>query len=214
MKGDVRANALNVVKEILKDTKRIRFEGNNYSKEWQDEAEKRGLPNNKNTPEALAEYLKDDTVKLFEKYKILSKRELLSKTGIKLETYVKIMEIEIKESINIAYTQIAPAIAKHLANTAKTYVSLKESGIESRALFEEAKNIEALYSDVKNNIEILKKDLLELESIEDLHEKAIAFAGKGAKSMHNLRVSVDKAEEFVADDLWPMAKYQRLIANL
>ncbi|HOF01411.1 MAG TPA: glutamine synthetase III [Spirochaetota bacterium] len=214
MKGDVRANALNVVKEILKDTKRIRFEGNNYSKEWQDEAEKRGLPNNKNTPEALAEYLKDDTIKLFEKYKILSKRELLSKTDIKLETYVKIMEIEIKESINIAYTQITPAIAKHLANTAKTYSSLKESGIESRALFEEAKNIESLYSDVKSAIETLKKDLLELESIEDLHKKAIAFAGKGATSMHNLRVSVDKAEEFVADDLWPMAKYQKLITKL
>lgn len=214
MKGDVRANALTVVKEILKDTKRIRFEGNNYSKEWQDEAEKRGLPNNKNTPDALAEYLKDDTIKLFEKYKILSKRELLSKTEIKLETYVKIMEIEIKESINIAYTQIAPAIAKHLSNTAKTYASLKESGIDSRALLDEAKNIESLYSDVKSKIETLKKDLSELESVEDLHKKAIAFAGKGAKSMNNLRVSVDKAEEFVADDLWPMAKYQKLITKL
>lgn len=214
MKGDVRANALTVVKEILKDTKRIRFEGNNYSKEWQDEAEKRGLPNNKNTPKALAEYLKDDTIKLFEKYKILSKRELLSKTEIKLETYVKIMEIEIKESINIAYTQIAPAIVKHLSNTAKTYVSLKESGIDSRALLDEAKIIESLYSDVKSAIETLKKDIYELECIEDLHEKARAFAGKGAKSMHNLRVSVDKAEEFVADDLWPMAKYQKLITKL
>lgn len=214
MKGDVRANALNVVKEILKNTKRIRFEGNNYSKEWQEEAEKRGLPNNKNTPEALTAYMKEEAIELFEKYKILSKRELLSKTEIKLETYVKIMEIEIKESINIAYTQIAPAIAKHLSNTAKTYVSLKESGIESRALLEEAKNIESIYSDVKSSIETLKKDLLELESIEDLHKKALAFAGKGAASMNKLRVSVDKAEEFVADDLWPMAKYHKLITKL
>ena len=213
MKGDVKANALNVIKEILKDTKRIRFEGNNYSKEWQEEAKKEACQITK-LSQNLSAYLKEDTVGLFEKYKILSKTELLSKTEIKLETYIKVMEIEIKESINIAYTQVLPAIAKHLSNTAQTYLSLKNSGLESPLLLEEVKIIESLYSDVKNNIENLKKDIVELENIEDLHKQAHAFADKGAKGMNNLRISVDKAEDIVDDKLWPMAKYHDLINKL
>ena len=117
--GNVKENAILVMKDVLKETKKVRFEGNNYAEEWHKEAAKRGLPNAKNTPEALEIMLEKDCEELFTKYGVLSKRELHSKVEIKLDAYVKVKDVELKAGLNIAKTLILPAVLEQIRRWAK-----------------------------------------------------------------------------------------------
>ena len=211
MKGDIKENTIIVLKDFLKETKRVRFEGNNYSKEWHEEAEKRGLPNTKNTPTALELFLHNDTVELFSKYNTLSKEELESKIEIKLEAYINIKDIEFKTAINIANTMILPALTEHITKTANAANSVVASGVSSTLLVKEVKMLDALFTDIKAFIADLQKSLKECEAEDDLHKQAHAYAEKGANSLAKLRAAVDSAEKVVAGNLWPMAKYQELL---
>jgi len=214
MKGDVKENAIMVLKDVLKKTKHVRFEGNNYSDEWQKEAAKRGLPNEKNTPAALAHYLKPEAIKLYEKYNILSERELHSKVEIKLENYIKIKEIEFKTAINIANTLVLPAIAKHISVIGKAAAATLSAGIKSPALLGDLEKSDKLYADVKTGIAGLEKSLNSCEAESDIFKRANLFATKGVESLETLRTAVDSSELIVADEFWPMAKYQELLNSL
>ncbi len=214
MSGDVKTNTFKLLKDIYHDTKHVRFEGNNYSEDWHKEAEKRNLPNAKNTPAALEYFLKPETIELFEKYKVLSKRELESKIEIKLETYIKIREIEYKTAINIAKTMILPATARHLTDMAKAAGAVASSGLTSKVLVDEVKLIDTLLSQIKSNIVDFEKTVSDCLSEPDLHKKALKIADKGENGLAKLREAVDTAELVVADDLWPMAKYQELLTIL
>ncbi len=213
-KGDIKANAISVMKDILKETKRVRFEGNNYSEEWHKEAEKRGLPNAKNTPEALEHFLKEEVFEVFEKFSILSREELKSKVEVKLETYNKIKDIEFKAAINISNTLVLPSLAEHISNIAGAAGAVLSAGIKSEVLLGEVKMLEGLYSDIKKGIKEFEETLGKIESEHDHHKIAYGYAEKGATALSKLRKSVDMAEEYVADNLWPMAKYQELLLVL
>ncbi|MEI6845530.1 MAG: glutamine synthetase III [Candidatus Firestonebacteria bacterium] len=214
LKGDVRANAILVLKDILKESKKVRFEGNGYSEEWHKEAAKRGLPNTKTTPEALSLFLQEEAIKLFTDFKVLSERELHSKIEIKLETYIKTKDIEFKTAKNMVKTLILPAIAKHMRKTAETALSVKTAGVASKVLAEEVKEIEGAYSDIRAKLAKFEAFQEKLEKISALHKKAEACANEGADLLLELRKLVDIAETIVADDLWPMAKYQDLLLKL
>jgi len=213
-RGDMKADAIDVLKDILNETKDVRFEGNNYSEEWHKEAEKRGLPNNKNTPHSLDQFLKEDVIKAFEQFKILSREELKSKIEIKIEAYNKIKDIEFKTAVNIANTLIIPALISHIANVATAANSVLSAGIRSEELINEVRFLEGFYSDIKAGIGSLKRVLDDIENMSDMRDKAYGYAEKGTEAFDNLRKFVDKAEEFVADDLWPLAKYQELLMVL
>ncbi len=213
-KGEVKEAAIEVFREILKETKMVRFEGNNYSEEWQAEAARRGLPNARNTPAALDEFLKEEVFEAFEKFKILTREELKSKVEIKLETYNKVKEIEYKTAINMARTLVLPALAVHLKRVADAAGAVSAAGITSRVLGDEVKFLEELYADIKERIAELSKVLSELEAEADVHTRARAFAENGEVALDRLRESVDSAEQVIADDLWPMAKYQDLLLVL
>ncbi|OGF45753.1 MAG: hypothetical protein A2452_01660 [Candidatus Firestonebacteria bacterium RIFOXYC2_FULL_39_67] len=214
LKGDVKANAILVLKDILKESKKVRFEGNGYSEEWHKEAAKRGLPNTKTTPEALSLFLKEDTIKLFTEFKVLSERELHSKIEIKLETYIKIKDIEFKTAKNMVKTLILPSVAKHMRKTAETALSVKSAGVVSKVLADEVKEIEGAYSDIRAKLAKFESFQEKLEKMGDLHKKAETCANEGAELLLELRKLVDTAETIVADDLWPMAKYQDLLLKL
>jgi len=212
--GDVKKNALEVLKEVLKETKHVRFEGNNYSDEWHAEAEKRGLPNTKNTPVALEQFLNSDVEKAFESFNILSPSELKSKIEIKLEAYNNVKEIELKTAIDMARTMVLPALVKHMGNSADTVASLMKSGVKSDKLSGDLFKLEGLYTDLSNSIDNLKGTLEKISSEADLHKMAHGYANEGDKSLGELRKFVDKSEELIADDLWPIAKYHELLSPL
>ncbi|MFH1458983.1 MAG: glutamine synthetase III [Candidatus Omnitrophota bacterium] len=213
-KGDIKQKAIEVLEKVLKETKIVRFEGNNYDEKWHNEAEKRGLPNTKNTPDALALFLEKKAVKLYEDLGILSARELHSKVEIKLEAYNKTKDIEFKVAANIARTLILPAILKQIAMLADAHIAVKGAGMKSTVIASDIKDLDKVYTDIQAGIAELEKEMLDCEKQNGELKKARAYASRGVAALVKLRAAVDKAEELIADELWPMAKYQELLLIL
>jgi glutamine synthetase len=207
---DVKQKALEVVKEIISETKNIRFEKNGYSKDWHKEAEKRGLPIAKDTPEALNFFLKEDVVKYLSEFKILNERELKSKVEIKLENYIKTKEIEYKYALKSVNTLILPAILKQIEKISKTAKNLEKLNLKSDIFVKEAKTLIQLYEDIsKHNLELNK---FVTTSHGTTAETAKKFASIGIEILEALREKVDTAEDLVANEFWPMPSYQKLLS--
>lgn len=207
--GDVKKKALEVIKEILVETKDIRFEKNGYSQDWHKEAQKRGLPNAKNTPAALKLLLDNEVVKTFAKYGIFTERELKSKVEIKLENYIKTKEIEYRYSVKVANTLMLPAILKQINALAKASKNLNKLDIKSDSFEKELKTLINIYDEVKKLVAEMET-FLALEH-KDVHETAEKFASQGVEILAKLRGQIDSAEDLVADEFWPMASYQKLL---
>ncbi len=210
---DIRESALLVLKDVFKETRRIRFEGNGYSSDWHQEGVKLGLPNARNTPEALPAYEEDDAIELMEKTHVLTKREVKAKIDIKFEYYIKTKEIEYKTAVNMARTQILPALTRQISLSASAAASLQTVGITSK-LVDDVKAFEKLYVKIKECSDTLEKMLKKAENKSQMHAKAQFLADEGETALEKLRSAVDSAEEIVAHDLWPMAKYQDLLNTL
>ncbi|MBN1798927.1 MAG: glutamine synthetase III [Spirochaetales bacterium] len=209
--GDIKAHAVVVLKDILKETKRVRFEGNNYALDWHKEAEQRGLPNVKDTSKALELFLEKSAVELFKNYRVLTDRELESKIEIKLEAYIKVKDIEFKTGINMVKTMVLPSLLRHITQVAGAAAAINSAGVSSASLKQEVTMLEKLFSKIKTCVGELEQILTECENISDIHKQAHLYAEKASEKLSALRAVVDSAEELVADDLWPLAKYQQIL---
>jgi glutamine synthetase len=190
--------AIEVVKETYVDSKRICFSGDNYSEEWHAEAEQRGLKNLKTTPDALLEVIADDSVAAFEKYSVLSKRELESRFEVWIEQYALRANIEAETTFSIAKTMILPAALRYLALISEAGVSSLEG--EVRGLIEE----------LATGLDALEKANAEPTELEGLELAIFARDEQLAKS-GSVREAADKLEKVVADDLWPLPKYEEML---
>jgi len=213
-KSETEEKAIKVLEKVLKKTKHVRFEGNNYDEKWHKEAAKRGLPNTKNTPEALEQFLQKDVINLYESLGVLTEREVYSKVEIKLEAYNKIKEIEFKTAINIAKTLVMPAILKQIGLLANANIGVKSAGIKTSSMAADIKALNKVYGDVQVGISGLTKELAIAEKASDELKKSKLMVGKCVAALDKLRLVVDTSEELVADELWPMAKYQELLLVL
>lgn len=213
--SDVKQKALEVIKEIVKETKAVRFEKNGYSEEWHKEAEKRGLPNAKTTPDALELLLEKEVINLFEKYKILSERELHSKIEIKLENYIKIKEIEFKYAIKVVNTLLLPAILQQINDLSLVNKNIENVGVKSNNIGKELKILVEIYDRVRKNSADLEAFMIKNEiGSGEILEIAKAFANKGANILAEIRKDIDVAEDLVADKYWGLASYQKLLTEL
>ncbi|MCK5393732.1 MAG: glutamine synthetase type III, partial [Candidatus Omnitrophica bacterium] len=213
-KASIKEKAIVALEEIIKKTKKIRFEGNNYEESWHKEAEKRKLPNTKTTPEALELFLTDKAAKFYEQFDILSKKELHSKVEIKLEAYIKTKDIEFKIAANIVKTMVLPAVLKQIALLSDAEKGIKLSGSKLSVFSDELKEIGAVYDNMQKGLIALLKVTVQCEKEKDVLTMAKLYADKGAQALKQLRSYVDKAEEIVSDEFWPMAKYQELLIGL
>jgi len=195
---DATEAAIEVVKEAYVDNKRICFSGDNYSEEWHAEAEQRGLKNLKTTPDALLEVIADDSVAAFEKYSVLSKRELESRFEVWVEQYALRANIEAETTFSIAKTMILPAALRHLALISEAGVSSLEG--EVRGLIEE----------LATGLDALERANAEPTELEGLELALFARDEQLAKS-GSVREAADKLEKVVADDLWPLPKYEEML---
>ncbi|NLI79933.1 MAG: glutamine synthetase type III [Candidatus Riflebacteria bacterium] len=211
---DVKERAITVLKDVFKETRRVRFDGNGYSEEWHREAERRGLPNARNTPAALPAYLDKEVIELMEKSRTLSERELRAKVEIKLETYLKTKEIEYKTALDMARTLFLPALTRQIASTAAAAAAMKQAGLEGTLLRDEAARFEALFGDIKARTAELERVLNDAQAEKDCHRRAHFLADHGETALGALRAVVDTAERDVAAEFWPMAKYQELLTVL
>jgi glutamine synthetase len=206
-----------VLKKYIKASKRIRFEGNSYSQEWIDEAAKRGLSNLRSTPEALRAYISDSTLKLFIDNKVLNEREMLARYEIKLENYIKKIQIESRVIGDLAKNHIIP-IAVRYQNTlienakglsevldSKTYVKLSRNQIQT------IKEISEHISEVKTNVDAMLDQRKIANSLDSYEAIADAYHQEVMPYFETIRRHVDKLELLVDDELWPLPKYRELL---
>lgn len=206
-----------VLNRYIDESKRILFEGNNYSEEWVIEAAKRGLPNIKSTPDAIDLLICEDNIRLFEEHNVLSKRELMARREIQHENYVKKVQIEARVVGDLALNHIIPTAIRY-QNTLienvkglkevldnKTYVNL--SNVQLQSIKDISMHITAIRSMVMEMIEQRK----EANSIEAMDLRAHAYHNKVLPFFIKIREHVDSLELMVDDELWPLPKYRELL---
>jgi glutamine synthetase len=189
---------LATVKESYKAHSRIVFNGDGYSEAWHEEAEKRGLANLRSTTDALPWLVEKSTVDLFKKHKVLSKRELASRYEVYVEQYSTIVNIEAETAASIARTSLLPASLRHLAE-------LKQAGVESLVV-----ETQELVDELIAAIHVLEQANAEHPDDEGL-EHAVYMRDVVIPAMDAVRLAADKLEKIVADDLWPLPKYQEML---
>lgn len=214
-KGDKKDVALlTVIKRYIKESKAIRFEGNGYSQEWADEAEKRGLSNIKTTPKALDAYVNEKTTELFTKTNIFNERELHARHEILLESFYKKLQIEARVMGEVVNSQIIPAAISYQNVLIENVKGLKELGLEKETMSAPLSIITALsvhINEVKTNLDAMLQARIKANTIEDVREKAIAYDEKVKVYFDTIRYHTDKLEQIVDDSIWPLPKFRELL---
>lgn len=205
--------AIAYIKKTLIDHQRIIFNGNGYSEEWEEEAARRGLPNNRTTAEALPCLVSEKSISLFEEFGVMSETEVKSRYEVKLDKYTKLLNIEARVMIRMARRTYLPAISDYMANLASNIVTVK-SAISGADMDEH----EALLKTLLKGVNATGKCVRELiaqhdaaETIEDLQEQANAYAEKVIPAMEALRAEVDALECIVERDYWPVPTYNDIL---
>ncbi|MCC5832763.1 MAG: glutamine synthetase III [Chlamydiales bacterium] len=182
----------------------ILYEGDNYSEAWYKEAQKRGLPNIRDAVNAFEAYTSPESVALFTKYKVFTRRELVSRQEISLSKYVKKILIEAKIASQIAHTMILPAALRHIRELGETLLHLHNG--DQELLKVAAKEVSGLRKSLK-----ALDDLIEKMPTAELHERALYLRDRVLPALTNLRSHVDKLEFIVSDKYWPIPKYQEML---
>ena len=203
-----------VIKKEIKEIKAVLYNGDNYTQEWEKEAGKRGLPNDKTTPVALKALVTKKALDLFDKYQVLSNVELKSRYLIRLERYIKDLEIEVKCLNNICLSQVIPAAMAYQKGLSKAIIGAREAlgkSVDFSAQQELLKRIVELV----NKIYATDKDILAkvaaVSSVHDEQKKAEMLCSKVKTRMNELREYVDELEGLVDDELWPMPKFWEML---
>ena len=195
---------------ILKESKKVVFNGDGYSEEWHKEAERRGLPNLKNTVDSLPVIVRKDTVELFAKYKVFSERELTSRYNIFAEKYVKEVSIEALMMVHMAKTMILPAALRYQAEVATAVNATKAAGVDAGAQLDHLKELTATLSKFQAATAGLEHVVQHKHSGEP-YADAKAVRDTVVPKMAELRVLGDALEGMVADDLWPLPTYREML---
>ncbi len=205
----------NILREYIKKSERILFEGDGYSKEWEEEAERRGLSNFKSTPDALKVYTKREVKEIFKKTGVLNERELEAKYEVELEQYVHKLKIEAGVLGDLTMNHIVPAAIKYqqeLVNLIKGFKDIygkdfKKHGAEPLYLLDK---ISGHISKVSEQVRKMRKDVESLEK-EDLEKQADLLAHKIKPQFDKIRKHTDSLEMMVDDEIWPLTKYRELL---
>ncbi|GEQ85723.1 glutamine synthetase [Patiriisocius marinistellae] len=206
----------NVLREYIKDSKRIRFEGDGYGEAWEKEAKKRGLSNNKTTPIALREQVSKKTIKLYEDLGIMSKVEVEARHEIEVEEYAMHIQIEGRVLGDIARNHVIPTAIKYQNILIENVQGLKDIYGKDFKKFasEQMRLIEAISAHIEN----INKDITSMidarkkaNKIEDGEKRAILYCDEVKPFFETIRYHCDKLELLVDDELWPLTKYRELL---
>jgi glutamine synthetase len=212
--GNVNKAVFEVLKEEIKEIKPVLFNGDNYSKAWEEEAAKRGLPNEKTTPTALKALVTEKALSLFEKYEVLSRVELKSRQLIHLERYMKDMEIEVKCLHNICMSQIIPAAVSYQKKLAEAINATREA-LGSAAVVSSQVELLKKVMDLINNVYATDKEIrVRVEAacaVHDEQKKAEMLSAKVKPKMDEMREYVDALEGLVDDEIWPLPKFWEIL---
>lgn len=205
---------LSVIRREMKNLKPILFNGDNYSRAWEKEAAKRGLPNHKTTPEALKSLITPKALDLFEKYRVLSREELKSRYLIRVERYIKDLSIEAKCLQNICLSQIIPVATSYQNRLSETILRTREAlgkGADLAAQQDLLKRLAALVNRVYAGNQEILAGIEKASAVHDEQKKAEMLCDKVKTRMNELRESVDELEGIVDDELWPLPKFWEML---
>ncbi len=193
---------------IVKESKKVIFNGNGYAEAWHAEAEKRGLPNLKNTVDALPIITRKDTLDLFAKYKVYTPKELESRFNILSEAYVKTLNIEANTALMMAKSQILPAAVRYQTELAQNVMALKGAGVSGNT--DVLTQLTAAINDLTRGIGALEK--AHAHHVDGSpYEHAKHMRNDVFPALNALRITADKLETLVADDLWPLPTYREML---
>ena len=198
-----------LIESILKV---VCFEGNGYSEEWKKEAKKRGLDTENVVPKMIREYLKDDSVKMFTRCGVFSERELHARNEVKLETYVKKIQIEARVMGRMALNHIIPAALEYQTRLLQNASLQKELlGADAPAVeIDLARKISSLIADIRKKVVDMTEARKKANKLEDAYEKALAYSDI-ADLLPGIRKPIDDLEEIVDNATWPLPKYRELL---
>lgn len=203
---------VNVLRKYIKESKDIRFEGDGYSEAWVKEAAKRKLSNIKNMPRALDAYLTDKTVDMYKRHNVLTKAELEARNEIRLEAYMKRIQIEARVMGDLAMNHIVPTAIAYQNKLIANANGLKGLGIDNKAVIQTLKEINELIGILKNNVRQMIEERKRLNKITDTHKRAIGYCDDiKEKYFDTIRDAVDDLELLIDDEDWPLVKYRELL---
>lgn len=209
-KGSRDEAVMELVRQLVIESKNIRFEGNGYSEEWRAEAKKRGLPILNSSAEALEVLGDAKAVKFLADTKVLTTEEIASRYHIAVERYVKTLEIEMGCTLELVHGYVIPAIEKQLAACAATTTALTSTSVKEQ-YGKRTKSLEACLGQVLKGVETLESIMHKLHNSKDESGKMKALNNDAAPAALELRKACDLAETLVADELWPLPKYREML---
>lgn len=212
-KGEEKRMAIvNVLRKYIKESKAVRFEGDGYSDEWVKEAEKRGLNNIKNMPRAIEAYVSKKSIELFEKFEVMSKKEVEARNEIKLESYIKRVQIESRVIGDLAMNHIIPIAIAYQNKLINNANGLKGLGVDNKAVVQTIKTISEHIENIKTGVREMIEERKRLNKVTDTHKRAFGYCDEvKEKYFDKIRDSVDKLELLVDNEDWPLVKYRELL---
>ena len=210
---DFTSAAIALVKRTIRDHRRVIFNGNGYTAEWEAEAAKRGLPNKKNTPAALPALIEPKNIALMEDFGVLTKVEMESRYEVEMEHYSKIINIEALTMLEMARKQLLPAVNAYMSEVANTAAS-KLAVSESLSVRSETKALTRLSADadaMSDAVDELQAAVNAAKALSDESAKAVAFHDDVLPKMDALRAAADDAETICGEDYWPLPSYSKML---
>ncbi len=210
---DFTSAAIALVKRTIRDHRRVIFNGNGYTAEWEAEAAKRGLPNKKNTPAALPALIDPKNIALMEDFGVLTKVEMESRYEVEMEHYSKIINIEALTMLEMARKQLLPAVNAYMSEVANTAAS-KLAVSESLSVRSETKALTRLSADadaMSDAVDELQAAVDAAKALSDESAKAVAFHDDVLPKMDALRAAADDAETICGEDYWPLPSYSKML---
>ena len=203
--------ALRWVRHTLRDHHRVIFEGNGYSEEWEAEAEKRGLPNLKSTPDALPCMIKPENIAFYEKYHVLNSAEIHARYVSKAEQYAKLLNIEANTMVYMARSLYLPALSDYSGDLATSVATKAEIGIESPVEKGLVATVTEGITAVSSSADELERVNAAAQALEDPQEQCNAYRDTVLPAMETLRAAVDGMEKVCGADYWPVPTYNEML---
>ena len=210
---DFTSAVIALVKRTIRDHRRVIFNGNGYTAEWEEKAAKRGLPNKKNTPAALPALIEPKNIALMEEFGVLTKVEMESRYEVEMEHYSKIINIEALTMLEMARKQLLPAVNSYMSELANTAAS-KLAVSENISVRSETKTLTKLSADadaMSDAVDTLQDAVDASKALPTEAEKAVAFHDNVLPAMDALRAAADDAETICGEDYWPLPSYSKML---
>ncbi len=208
---DFTTAAMRFVRHTFRDHERILFDGNGYSEEWEKEAERRGLPNLKSTPDAIPSIVKPENIAFFEKYGVLSEAETRARYVAKAEQYAKLLNIEANTMVNMARTMYLPAISAYAGDLATSVATRAEIGVDAAADKATVKALSEGSAAILAATDELEAANAKARELDDVASEDNAYRDEVLPLMDKLRAAVDAMETVTSKDYWPVPSYNDML---